>query len=760
MKKKEIGIISILVIVICLMIFNITKSNIENNNIKSITTNISASTDVLKENEEIILDIKLDVSDSLKDNTNIFRGKIEYDTKVFEELTLDDFNIKGSWSNFEYNDETKEFIILNLNSLKNTEDVMSISLKTEEEIPSIEKTSIGISKMETAIYNEDEEIIITNKDGNTLDEIILEKEKVEDKTSSTTTKVTNSTNETTTKNSSTTTSTTKTTTTSSKITTTSKNTTTTNKTTTTKNSTTKNTTTKSEVIVIPNTTKSTTKNITTTKKATTKKSTTSTTIKNTTSTASITTSTTTKENKSFFEKNNNANKKVLVIIIILIIILIAFAVYRYNKVKNINIFFILLLANILIASSIVNALTTLKGDIDNDGSITIQDIINLEKYLINLESKVNDTTRDSADLNDDGNISTIDLAILIHLMLEPEKDDNQTDSGPTAKEVLNEIKIGWNLGNSLDSTNYKKEYLGEAKNIEYYETLWGNPKTTKEIIDVVKKAGFNSIRVPVTYYDHILEDGTIDEAWFNRVEEVINYVLDNDLYCILDIHHDTGLYEGGSWIVADAGKLEENSLKLKNLWTQIANRFKDYDYKLVFEGLNETVDTNRQGYDWNSGTEITLNVMKLNQVFVDTVRSTGGKNKNRVLAITTYGGITDEHKLSLFTMPEDTVKDKIILALHDYADEEANIDKMMTRLKNYLVDKDIPVMLDEFGTNTNKGDDRRAEIASYYVSKAKSLNIPCFIWDDGGNYQVLDRYNLTWKYPKMKDALINAAYQK
>lgn len=160
------------------MIFNITKSNIEKNNIKSITTNISSSTDVLKEDEEIIIDIKLDISDNLKENTNIFRGKIEYDTKVFEELTLDDFNIKGSWSNFEYNNVTNEFIILNLNSLKNTEDVMSISLKTKEEIPSIEKTSIGITKMETAIYNEDEEIIITNKDGNTIDEIILSKKEM------------------------------------------------------------------------------------------------------------------------------------------------------------------------------------------------------------------------------------------------------------------------------------------------------------------------------------------------------------------------------------------------------------------------------------------------------------------------------------------------------------------------------------------------------------------------------------------------------
>ncbi|MDE5630740.1 MAG: cellulase family glycosylhydrolase, partial [Bacilli bacterium] len=414
-------------------------------------------------------------------------------------------------------------------------------------------------------------------------------------------------------------------------------------------------------------------------------------------------------------------------------------------------------SQVFLTSTLVHALTNIMGDIDFDGSITIKDVENLEKYLLNLDSIITNENMTIIDLDEDNDITTIDLAILIHLMLEPNQDDVYDELGPTAYEVINSIQIGWNLGNTLDSTNYQKQYLGEIKNIEYYETLWGNPITTKEMIDKIKESGFNSIRIPVTYYDHMTSDGKIDKDWFKRVESVVNYVLDNDLYCILDIHHDTGLYEGGSWIVADAGTFDENAAKLKTLWSQISEYFKDYDYKLIFEGLNETVDSHRQGYDWNTGTEITLNVIKLNQVFVDTVRASGGKNKNRVLAVTTYGGITDEHKLSNFSLPNDIVKDKIILAVHDYVDEESNIDKMITRLKNYIVDKNIPIMIDEFGTKADKTEERRAEIASYYVKRAREIGIPCFWWDDGGNYQLFDRHSLTWKYEKIKDALITSS---
>jgi len=332
-----------------------------------------------------------------------------------------------------------------------------------------------------------------------------------------------------------------------------------------------------------------------------------------------------------------------------------------------------------------------------------------------------------------------------------------TGNTKTASEAIREMKIGWNLGNALDSTNYQKRYLGEEKSVEYYETLWSNPKTTKAMIDEIKKAGFHSIRVPVTYYDHIDESGKIDAHWLERVKEIVQYVLDNDMYCIINVHHDSGFYEGGAWIVADYDKYQENAKNLSNLWTQIATEFKDYDYKLVFEGFNEILDSKRS-INWKEGNADTLNVHNLNQVFVDTVRKTGGKNKDRFLAITTYSGATYEHLLKSFKMPTDVVNHKIILALHNYSVTESDIDQVMKNLKRYCIDKKIPVMLDEFGIKqVEMSEEMRTHIASYYVSSAKKLGITCFWWDNGKDteYQIFNRWNLAWVHPEIKDALIS-----
>jgi len=329
----------------------------------------------------------------------------------------------------------------------------------------------------------------------------------------------------------------------------------------------------------------------------------------------------------------------------------------------------------------------------------------------------------------------------------------------TAQEAIHEMKIGWNLGNTLDATNYQKIYLGEERAVDYYETAWGNPKTTKAMIDEVKRAGFNSVRVPVTYYDHIDENGKIDAYWLARVKEVVQYVLDNDMYCIINIHHDTGFYEGGAWIVADADKYQENADKLEMLWTQLATEFKDYDYKLIFEGFNEIIDSKRS-INWKEGNEDTLNVHNLNQVFVDTVRKTGGKNKDRFLIVSTYTHATYLHLLQTFEMPTDVVEDKIILALHSYHSTESDIDTMMANIKTYCIDKGIPVIIDEFGTKQeDMEEEMRIHIASYYVSSARRLGITCFWWDNGKSvgYQLLDRNNLSWVHPGIKDALITSS---
>ncbi len=319
--------------------------------------------------------------------------------------------------------------------------------------------------------------------------------------------------------------------------------------------------------------------------------------------------------------------------------------------------------------------------------------------------------------------------------------------------------VGWNLGNTLDACNYKKEYLGEAQAVTYYEKLWGNPVTTAAMIKAIHDAGFGSIRVPVTYYDHLNKDGTIEADWFDRVATIVDDVLAYDMYCIIDVHHDSGLCNQGSWLVCDTDKRDTTIKNIKNLWTQIANRFQNYNYKLIFEGLNEIVDTNKN-YSWDVGEQFCHTINDLNQAFVDAVRATGGNNAERLLAVSTFGAITDEQKLKFFTMPKDSTKNKIMLALHDYTTSADGISKMFTRIKKYCTDKGIPVILDEFGSEKNFGSEtQRAESAANYVRQATALNIACYWWDNGNpnEYGIFDRYQLQWQYPALKDALIAAA---
>ena len=108
-----------------------------------------------------------------------------------------------------------------------------------------------------------------------------------------------------------------------------------------------------------------------------------------------------------------------------------------------------------------------------------------------------------------------------------------------AQQVVADMGFGWNLGNSLDS--YSGTVVGSNIGSTSSETAWGNPATTKAMIDMVKDSGVEIVRVPVTWYEH-MDSNTykIDEAWMNRVEEIVNYVLEDDMYCIINVHHDTG----------------------------------------------------------------------------------------------------------------------------------------------------------------------------------------------------------------------------
>ena len=343
-----------------------------------------------------------------------------------------------------------------------------------------------------------------------------------------------------------------------------------------------------------------------------------------------------------------------------------------------------------------------------------------------------------------------------------------TSSSGSAQAVIDKMTIGWNLGNTMDC--YGCTWLSNKMDCE---TAWGNPKTTKSMIDAVKKAGFNTVRIPVSWNDHIDSNGKIDSAWLDRVQEIVDYAYDNDMYIILNTHHENG------WVKLDAAKEKEVSKKLNYVWKQIAARFKDYDEKLLFEALNEP-RTEGSSQEWNGGTSAEREVLNnLYKGFVDTVRATGGNNKTRVLILTPYGANSGKAALSALWLPEND--NRIAVSVHAYSpynvalnrnssetklteSGKREIDYNFSNINSAMLSKDVPVIMDEFGTINKSNTDDRIEIAKYYLSVAEKYGVPCVWWDNGSNcgpkdgegFGLLNRNTLKWNYPDLVKALTNA----
>lgn len=344
----------------------------------------------------------------------------------------------------------------------------------------------------------------------------------------------------------------------------------------------------------------------------------------------------------------------------------------------------------------------------------------------------------------------------------------------TADAAVENISAGWNLGNSLDSCgSWIKMYTdGNAEN---YETAWGNPVTEKELITTVKNAGFNAIRVPVTWTEHIDSSGNIDKDWLDRVQEVIDYVISQNLYCVLNVHHDAG---ADGWIEASAECYKNNSEKFSGLWKNIANRFKNYGDKLIFEGFNEILDnqnswTNAQ----DSGAYKAVN--DFNQLFVDTVRKTGGNNSVRNLMVQVYSGSCSEQALAGFKLPNDSVENHLIIHVHNYdpqaftandatwttmtdtwgsTEDKQYFDSLFERLGNFSEKQGVPLVIGEFGANYKGNEASRMLYADYFVTCAEKHGIKCFWWDTG-DMALFDRSNFTVKYPEIVSVLTKFSVQ-
>lgn len=340
-----------------------------------------------------------------------------------------------------------------------------------------------------------------------------------------------------------------------------------------------------------------------------------------------------------------------------------------------------------------------------------------------------------------------------------ENEDSVTDSADVQIEwedaltAVRNMNVGWNLGNTLDSHG---EDAVDGEDWRKWETYWGQPVTNPELFQMLKAAGFDAMRIPVTWGIHMDDKGTVFPSWMNRVHEIVDYVLNAGMYCILNIHHDTGAGED-AWLIADPLVYEQVKQRYEGLWRQIAEEFKDYGEKLLFESFNEMLDSRRSwcfssfngGYDEAYAADAYKAINDYAQSFVDVVRQTGGNNAVRNLVVNTYGaccgaGTWNSHlkdPLIYMDLPEDKIDNHLIFEVHTYPSvksvqsAKAEVDDMFQALQTHLVSKGAPVIIGEWGTSNSEGESdylvRREnvlEFATYFVQKAKAMDFGTFYW--------------------------------
>lgn len=346
-------------------------------------------------------------------------------------------------------------------------------------------------------------------------------------------------------------------------------------------------------------------------------------------------------------------------------------------------------------------------------------------------------------------------------------------------EMVEDMKIGWNLGNTFDASDCT--WLSDEMQ---YESAWNGEMTREEHIQALKDAGFNAVRIPVSWHNHVDADYKISEPWLNRTEEVVKWCLDRDMYVILNIHHDNST----QFMYPSTQYLEQSKKYVTTIWEQLSERFKNYSHKLIFESMNEPRLVGHNNEWWldpnNAECKDAVScINEINQAFVDTVRNSGGNNTSRYLMCPGYDASADGALNDGFVLPIDPVSDndhRIIVTVHAYvpydfalnkwgtnswsASNQADTDGVtvfMDNLYNKFISQGTAVIIDEFGALDKNGNAAiRTEFAAFYVKSARERKITCFWWDnnafntDGENFGLLDRKTNTWQNESIMKALI------
>lgn len=330
-----------------------------------------------------------------------------------------------------------------------------------------------------------------------------------------------------------------------------------------------------------------------------------------------------------------------------------------------------------------------------------------------------------------------------------------------------EMGSGWNLGNSLEATGG--------------ETAWGNPMATKGFMDQIKAAGFNAVRIPVAWSKFSNANNfTIDPAWMSRVQEVVDYAIDNGMYVVLNNHWDEG------WMQPTFAQQDYVNDRLEKMWVQIALHFRDYDDRLLFAGTNEVLVAGDYGTPKPEYIQVQNS---FNQTFVDAVRSTGGRNAYRNLVVQTFNTNID-HGINFFEMPEDPTEDRLMVEVHFYDPyefalreddgvsqwgknatdaskkanwgDEAHVDIQFEKVKMEYVDKGIPVLVGEYGAIARLDIGGHETFRHYYLEYVTAImkknGLVPFYWDNGfaGNhgFALFDRNTGAQLYPELVKAVV------
>ena len=386
---------------------------------------------------------------------------------------------------------------------------------------------------------------------------------------------------------------------------------------------------------------------------------------------------------------------------------------------------------------------------------------------------VDDISIDVADAPEDLSSASDEI---IDISAIPENEIPDTEAIAFARG----LSIGWNLGNTMDA------FIDPAPADDLsMETCWQHVRTTPELIHAVHEAGYDTIRIPVSWHGHVDSDCTITEGWLDRVQEIVDYAFDEGMYVIVNIHHDNDL--AANAIFPDTEHLEQSERYIKSIWQQAADRFEDYDEHLIFEGMNEPRLIGHPHEWWPDLSDPDIVdafacINTLNQDFVDTVRAAGGFNKTRYLLCPGYCGSPESVLSDSFVLPEDPEGNdhRIMVQFHAYTpyefalkkdgtaefhaddkDDTKDISSIFDRLYKKFIAAGIPVVNDEMGSVDKDGNlQARLEHVAFQTAYGKACGIPVIWWDNGafsGNgeiFGIIDRETYEFVYPEIAEAMV------